>query len=57
LPQFHKEFCSKVEEDEMDGTYRLAVQGEIWCENLKEGCYLEDLGIDGTIILKIITKE
>jgi hypothetical protein len=49
--------CSKIEEDEMDGTYTLAMQGEIRYENPKEWCHLEDLGVDGSIILKIIRQE
>lgn len=28
-----------------------------WRVNLKEGEHLEDLGIDGTIILKLILKK
>jgi hypothetical protein len=37
----------------MDGTYGRALQGEIYCEDLEEGCHLEDLGVDGSIIAKI----
>jgi hypothetical protein len=28
-----------------------------WCENLKEGAHLEDIGIEGNIILKCVLKK
>jgi hypothetical protein len=28
-----------------------------WCEKLKEGCYLEDLDVDGRIILRWIFRQ
>jgi hypothetical protein len=47
---------------EMDGAYSMCWgRGEVhtvfWCQQLKEGNHLEELGADGTIKLKWICKK
>jgi hypothetical protein len=36
---------------------RKEMFGRVWLENLKEGDYLDDLGIDGILLLEWIFKK